>query len=96
MRNHRKMKNKQNVSSPKDNSSLKIELKGMDFSDLAGKEFKIAVLKKLKSATRKLSPMKWEKAFMNKMRYLSKRNHISQRESLELKNSMSKMKKKKQ
>jgi len=54
----RKMKNKENMLSPKDNSSLIIELKGMDFSDLPGKEFKTAVLKKLKSATRKLSPVK--------------------------------------
>jgi len=52
------MKNKENMLSPKDNSSLIIELKGMDFSDLPGKEFKTAVLKKLKSATRKLSPVK--------------------------------------
>jgi len=32
---------------------------------------------------------------MNKMRYLSKRNHNSQTESLELKNSVSEMEKKK-
>lgn len=50
--------NKENVSSLKYNNSLIFELKGMDFSDLASKEFKIAVLKKLKSATRKLSPVK--------------------------------------
>lgn len=41
------MKNKESMLSPKENSSLITELIGMDFSDLAGQEFKIALLKKV-------------------------------------------------
>lgn len=47
-KNTRNMKNQENMSPPKDtNNSPTIELKATEYSGVADKEFRIAVLKKL-------------------------------------------------
>ena len=70
------MENKGNMPSPKDNNNYPVtKLKNGQFCDLTDKEFKIAVLRKLKElqGNRKYDSLKSEKQYMNKRRNLAKR-----------------------
>lgn len=59
---------------PKNNNSLIIELRGVRFCDLPGKEFKIAVSRKLNKLQNTDSSTKLGKQFVNKIITLTERH----------------------